>query len=93
MVAVENSPRAFIWARENAAHVGAENLRLVFADLAEALPDLDGQLDVVVSNPPYIPLGAIPREASSVKACGEVTSWIRCRSMYSTASRGALPAR
>lgn len=62
VVAVENSPRAFIWARENAAHVGAENLRLVFADLAEALPDLDGQLDVVVSNPPYIPLGAIPRD-------------------------------
>lgn len=62
IVAVENSPRAFIWARENAAAVGAENLRLVFADLRQALPDLDGQLDVVVSNPPYIPLGAIPRD-------------------------------
>jgi release factor glutamine methyltransferase len=62
IVAVENSPRAFIWARENAAAVGAPNLRLVFADLADALPDLDGQLDVVVSNPPYIPLGAIPRD-------------------------------
>ncbi|MGV3714011.1 peptide chain release factor N(5)-glutamine methyltransferase [Pseudolysinimonas sp.] len=62
IVAVENSPRAFIWARENAASVGAENLRLVFADLRQALPELDGQLDVVVSNPPYIPLGAIPRD-------------------------------
>ncbi|GAA2222983.1 peptide chain release factor N(5)-glutamine methyltransferase [Herbiconiux moechotypicola] len=60
--AVENSPRAFIWARENHRRVGAENLRLVFHDLAEALPELDGTVDVVVSNPPYIPLGAIPRD-------------------------------
>lgn len=60
--AVENSPRAFIWAKENARETGAGNLRLVFADLGEALPDLDGTLDVVVSNPPYIPAGAIPRD-------------------------------
>jgi release factor glutamine methyltransferase len=60
--AVENSPRAFVWARENVTRVGAPNLRLVFADLAAALPDLDGTLDVVVSNPPYIPLGAVPRD-------------------------------
>lgn len=62
VVAVENSPRAFVWARENVTRSGATNLRLVFADLADALPDLDGTLDVVVSNPPYIPLGAIPRD-------------------------------
>jgi len=62
VVAVENSPRAFIWARENVRTVAAPNLRLVFADLAEALPELDGTVDVVVSNPPYIPLGAIPRD-------------------------------
>lgn len=65
VVAVENSPRAFIWARENATAIDAPNLRLVFADLAEAadvLPDLVGTLDVVVSNPPYIPVGAIPRD-------------------------------
>jgi len=62
IVAVENSPRAFVWARENARAVGARNLRLVFADLGEALPELDGTLDVVVSNPPYIPIGAIPRD-------------------------------
>jgi release factor glutamine methyltransferase len=62
VVAVENSPRAFIWARENVRTVGAPNLRLVFADLADALSELDGTFDVVVSNPPYIPLGAIPRD-------------------------------
>lgn len=62
VVAVENSPRAFIWARENVRAIGAANLRLVFADLADALPELEGALDVVVSNPPYIPDGAIPRD-------------------------------
>lgn len=62
VIAVENSPRAFIWARENARAVGAPNLRLVFADLADALPELDGTIDVVVSNPPYIPVDAIPRD-------------------------------
>jgi len=60
--AVEVSPKAFIWARENLERVGARNLRLVFADLSAALPELDGTVDVVVSNPPYIPLGAIPRD-------------------------------
>jgi release factor glutamine methyltransferase len=62
VVAVENSPRAFVWARQNAREVGAENLRLVFDDLDGALGDLDGSVDVVVSNPPYIPAGAVPRD-------------------------------
>lgn len=62
VVAVENSPRAFVWARENARTIAAPNLRLVFADLADALADLDGTVDVVVANPPYIPLGALPRD-------------------------------
>lgn len=60
--AVENSPRAFIWARENVRAVGPENLELVFVDLAGALTDLDGTFDVVVSNPPYIPDDAVPRD-------------------------------
>jgi release factor glutamine methyltransferase len=70
--AVENSPRAFIWARQNARELAGDNLRLLFADLADtpsalegadgAVEQLDGTLDVVVSNPPYIPLGAIPRD-------------------------------
>ena len=67
IVAVENSPRAFVWARQNVRELAGSNLRLIFADLAE-LPSeldgapLDGTFDVVVSNPPYIPLGAIPRD-------------------------------
>jgi release factor glutamine methyltransferase len=67
IVAVENSPRAFIWARQNARELAGDNLRLVFSDLAELPAEvdgipLDGAFDVVVSNPPYIPLGAIPRD-------------------------------
>jgi len=67
VVAVENSPRAFIWARQNARELAGPNLRLVFADLAELPAELDGAplddtFDVVVSNPPYIPVGAVPRD-------------------------------
>jgi len=59
---VEVSPLAFIWATENRRRVRAENAVLVLADLAGALPELNGTVDVVVSNPPYIPIGAVPRD-------------------------------
>ena len=59
---VENSPEAFLWTRQNFRESGADNARAVFVDLASALPELDGTVAVVISNPPYIPLGAIPRD-------------------------------
>ena len=59
---VENSPEAFIWTRQNFHESGADNAHAVFIDLASALPELDGMVAVVISNPPYIPLGAIPRD-------------------------------
>jgi release factor glutamine methyltransferase len=62
IVAVENSPEAFIWAKRNIEASGAANARIVFVDLADALPELDGTVDVVISNPPYIPADAIPRD-------------------------------
>lgn len=67
IVAVENSPRAFVWARQNVRELAGSNLRLIFADLAELPVELDGRpldgtFDVVVSNPPYIPIGATPRD-------------------------------
>ncbi|TPW76607.1 peptide chain release factor N(5)-glutamine methyltransferase [Schumannella soli] len=62
VVAVENSPQAFTWTKQNVRESGADNLRLVFADLAVAVPELDGLVDVVVSNPPYIPAAAVPRD-------------------------------
>ena len=60
--AVEKSPEAHAWTARNVASSGAQNLTLILGDLADALPDFDGQLSVVVSNPPYIPADAIPRD-------------------------------
>lgn len=62
VVGVEVSPLAYVWTRQNFREVAAVNARPVFADLANALAELDGAVDVVVSNPPYIPAGAIPRD-------------------------------
>lgn len=59
---VEVSPLAYVWTRQNFRSVGAANATSVFVDLADALPELDGAVDVVISNPPYIPAGAIPRD-------------------------------
>jgi release factor glutamine methyltransferase len=60
--ACENSADAFPWTSRNFAEVGARNATLVFADLADAFGELDGTVSVVVSNPPYIPADAIPRD-------------------------------
>ncbi|MEO5958221.1 MAG: peptide chain release factor N(5)-glutamine methyltransferase [Opitutaceae bacterium] len=59
---VEVSPRAFVWTKQNFREIAPENARPVFIDLAVALPELDGTVSVVVSNPPYIPADAIPRD-------------------------------
>lgn len=60
--ACENSPEAFPWTSKNFEDVGAQNATLVFSDLAEAFPELNGTVAVVISNPPYIPAAAIPRD-------------------------------
>jgi release factor glutamine methyltransferase len=59
---VEVSPHAYVWTRQNFREHGGDDARAVFVDLADALPELDGTVDVVASNPPYIPIGAIPRD-------------------------------
>ncbi len=57
--AVERSPEALPWTRRNVdAHGGT--VRLVEGDLADALPELDGTVSVVVSNPPYVPDDMVP---------------------------------
>jgi release factor glutamine methyltransferase len=60
--AVEVSPDAFAWTTQNRELTGASNTTLVLGDLANAFPELDGSVDVVISNPPYIPSDAIPRD-------------------------------
>ena len=58
--AVEYSPFAHAWAGKNLEPLG---VHLVLGDLRNALPELNGTFDVVVSNPPYIPAEAVPNEA------------------------------
>jgi release factor glutamine methyltransferase len=57
--AVEFSEFAHAWAAKNLQPLG---VRLIRGDLRDALPELNGTVDVVVSNPPYIPAEAIPNE-------------------------------
>ncbi|GHD08598.1 peptide chain release factor N(5)-glutamine methyltransferase [Zhihengliuella salsuginis] len=57
--AVELSEHAAAWAERNLSPLGVE---LRVGDLRDAFADLDGRVDVVVSNPPYIPAGAVPNE-------------------------------
>jgi release factor glutamine methyltransferase len=53
--AVELDPGAHPWAERNLADVRVD-LRL--GDMADAFRDLDGTVDVITCNPPYIPLEA-----------------------------------
>jgi release factor glutamine methyltransferase len=54
---VERSAAAFAWLERNAAEVADdERVHLHLADLAEAPTGLDARFDVVVSNPPYVPI-------------------------------------
>ena len=53
--AVELSPEAAAYARRNLADTLVE---LYVGDMADALHVLDGQVDLLVANPPYIPLDA-----------------------------------
>jgi release factor glutamine methyltransferase len=53
--AVELGERAHEWAARNLAGSGVD---LRHGDMADAFTDLDGTVDVVVCNPPYIPLEA-----------------------------------
>ncbi len=57
--AVELSEHAVAWAARNVAAL-APSVDLRTGDAATAFPELDGLVDVVVSNPPYVPPGAVP---------------------------------
>ena len=70
VTAVERDPDAIAWTRHNArARVAAGDtpVGVVQGDMTDPalLPELDGRVDVVVSNPPYVPDGAVlPREVA-----------------------------
>jgi release factor glutamine methyltransferase len=58
IVAVDISDAALEYARRNAEGTGIEVVR---ADVTQPglLPELDGRVDLVVANPPYVPDGAV----------------------------------
>jgi len=63
--AVELDAAAHGWAERNVAAVARATgvaVRLLRGDARTALRELDGQVDVVVSNPPYVPPDAVPRD-------------------------------
>ncbi|WDZ85024.1 peptide chain release factor N(5)-glutamine methyltransferase [Micromonospora cathayae] len=70
VVAVERSTAALAWLRRNAAEraaAGDRPVRVVAADVTdpELLAGLTGRVDVLLSNPPYVPRGtAVPPEVA-----------------------------
>lgn len=62
--AVELDERAHDWAQRNLLGTGID---LRQGDMADAFGDLDGTVDVVVSNPPYIPVDAWESVAPEVR--------------------------
>ncbi|MDE2591822.1 MAG: peptide chain release factor N(5)-glutamine methyltransferase [Actinomycetales bacterium] len=60
--AVEKSTQAFPYTRKNFEKYEHTGARLILGDLRDEFAELDGLVDVVASNPPYIPSAAIPRD-------------------------------
>ena len=65
--AIEKSDEAYPWTSRNFETSGATNAHLTHGDattddLLNAFPQLEGNVSVIVSNPPYIPADAIPRD-------------------------------
>jgi release factor glutamine methyltransferase len=60
--AVEKFEPALAWARKNIESLGDGRVTLVDGDAESALAELDGTVDVVVTNPPYIPDAERPRD-------------------------------
>lgn len=57
--AIELSEEAHAWAQRNVEHTGLD-VDLRQGNAITSFGEFEGQVDVVVSNPPYIPTGAVP---------------------------------
>lgn len=62
--AVERSIEAYMWAKENVARIGAQNVSLALGEATDpdAVAGLAGRVAVIATNPPYVPDDAVPRE-------------------------------
>ena len=70
--AVELSADALPWLRRNVEPLG---VTVHHVDVANALTELDGRVDVVVCNPPYIPDDAVPRDPEVVDHDPALALW------------------
>lgn len=89
--AVEASDEAAVWTRRNAdaqsqalARSGS-SYHLVFGDATSGtvLAELDGRVDLVISNPPYIPMDRVPTQP-------EVRDWDPALALYGGSPDGCL---
>jgi len=64
--AIEKSREAHAWAQRNVAELGDDRVELLLGDAADAaalLPErIVGRVQVLVSNPPYVPTDMVPRD-------------------------------
>lgn len=60
--AVELSPLAVAWAQRNIDRLGQRRVHLITGDATDpaVLSDVDGQVDILVCNPPYVPDDSAP---------------------------------
>lgn len=73
--AVEKDAAAYSWLQRNTAGRPVTCLQLDFADLPTAAPDLLGAVDLVVSNPPYIPFGSRPLDPEVARYDPPIALW------------------
>lgn len=73
---VELDDDAFLWLQRNveALNLGAR-VQTYHDDATSALPDLTGRVDVVVCNPPYVPLDATIRDPEAARFDPPMALW------------------
>lgn len=79
--AVEVDPDAYAWAKRNIVELGQGRVHLHPEDMRDCLPELNGRVDLVISNPPYIPPGSVPRDP-------EVRDYDPSRALYGSGEDG-----
>jgi release factor glutamine methyltransferase len=75
--AVEKSFEALKWTKKNFMNNDFPNARIIFGDfgiteLLKCHPEIKGKVSVIVSNPPYIPSSATPKEPEVFKFDPEI---------------------
>jgi release factor glutamine methyltransferase len=94
VVGVDSSAAALFVARANAERLGAR-VRLEKSDLLAAVPELEGRVDVVVSNPPYVDPAEIPGlepEVRDHEPRGALVPDEGCDAIYTRLAREAARA-